>query len=226
MVWFIDGFSVELTRKDIRTLRLVVKRDGRIGISAPRHLSEERIKDFVRQKREWILSQQARFAALPGPKEPQYLTGEPFVYLGNTYRLDVREGRGNFFFLDQTAHLAVLTLRDLGTPEQRGKFLNEWRRAALREEIASRIPAWEETTDLHPTGFSIRDMHTRWGSCNTQTGKIWFSLMLSEKPIEQIDYVILHELWHLRVPNHSADFKALMDVYMPDWRERKKKLNT
>ena len=226
MVWFIDGFSVELTRKDIRTLRLTVKRDGRVYISAPRHLPKDRIEDFVRQKRDWILSQQARFAALPLPQEPQYLTGEPFVYLGNTYRLEIRAGRSDFFFLDQTAHLAVLTLRNLGTQELRGKFLSEWRRDGLREEIASRLPAWEDTTGLHPAGFSIRDMHTRWGSCNTQTGKIWFSLMLSERPIEQIDYVILHELCHLRVPNHSADFKALMDVYMPDWRERKKNLNT
>ena len=225
MILVIDGFSVELTRKDIRTLRLVVKRDGRICISAPRHLPQDRIEDFVRQKREWILSQQARFASLPIPQDLQYVTGENFVYLGFPYRLDVRKGPSDFFFLDDTAGLAVLTIRDLGAPEQREKFLSEWRRESLREEIAARLPIWEEATALHPTDFSIRDMHTRWGSCNTQTGKIWFSLMLSEKSVEQIDYVILHELCHLRVPNHSADFKALMDIYMPDWRERKKDLN-
>ena len=226
MLTTIAGFPAELWRKDIRTLRLTVKQDGRLCISAPRFLSEERIEQFVREKRDWIERQQARIQSMPAPAEPRYLTGESFVYLGQSFSLDVRKGSADFFFLDLTAHTAVLTLREAGTPESRGKFLTEWRRRSLREIIAERLPIWEQITGLHPNDFSIRDMHTRWGSCNTQTRKIWFSQMLSEKPVEQIDYVILHELCHLRVPNHGADFKSLMNTHMPNWRERKKLLNT
>lgn len=225
MLVVIDGITAELTRKDIRTLRLTVRPDGCVRISAPRFLSDNRIAAFVHDKRTWIEAQQAK-AAAHTTAEPQYVTGESFVYLGRCYTLELREGNADFLFLDETASRAVLTLRDLGHAEERGLFLREWRRAALREEIAQRLSAWETKTGLHPTGFSLRDMHTRWGSCNTQTGKLWFSLMLSEQPPDCLDYVILHELCHLRIPNHGANFKALMDTHMPDWREWKKRLNT
>ena len=222
----IADIPIELTRKNIRTLRLTVRRDGQVCVSAPLFLSEACIENFVRDKRDWIETQRAKMAALPTPTQAQYVTGEPFVLFGRAYNLRVIEGRTDLLFLDETANEAVLTLRTLGTPERRGAFLREWRREALRQEIAQRLPAWEARTGLHSSDFSIRDMHTRWGSCNTRTGKIWFSLLLSEKSEESIDYVILHELCHLRIPNHGADFKALMDTYMPDWRERKKRLNT
>lgn len=222
----VDGLTVELTRKDIRTLRLTVHTDGRVCVSAPRFLSDTDITAFVREKRDWIDQKRAQAAARPIPEEAQYVTGEPFVFLGRTYTLHLCNGSSDFLFLDETAGKAVLTLRTLGSTESRGSFLREWRREALRALIDERLPVWEEITGLHPSDFSLRDMHTRWGSCNTQTGKLWFSLSLSEKPAEQIDYVILHELCHLRVPNHSAAFKSLLDTYMPDWRERKKRLNT
>jgi predicted metal-dependent hydrolase len=68
-------------------------------------------------------------------------------------------------------------------------------------------------------------MKTRWGTCNTRTRKIWLNLQLAKKPVECLEYVILHELAHLKVPNHGKDFIAIMDQYMPDWREIKARLN-
>ena len=97
-------------------------------------------------------------------------------------------------------------------------------RTYLREEIAELLPKWEERTGLHCSGFQIRDMKTRWGSCNTRTGKLWFSLMLAWQPRECVEYVILHELAHLYEPSHSARFKAFLDLHMPEWRETRRKL--
>ena len=97
-------------------------------------------------------------------------------------------------------------------------------RTYLREEIAELLLKWEERTGLHCSGFQIRDMKTRWGSCNTRTGKLWFSLMLAWQPRECVEYVILHELAHLYEPSHSARFKAFLDLYMPEWRETRRKL--
>ena len=68
-------------------------------------------------------------------------------------------------------------------------------------------------------------MTTRWGTCNTNTKKLWFNLQLAKKPVECIEYIILHELAHLKVKNHGEDFVAIMDSFMPYWRETKKKLN-
>ena len=67
-------------------------------------------------------------------------------------------------------------------------------------------------------------MHTRWGSCNTQTGHINLSLMLATRSDAELDYVILHELVHTVVPNHGADFYALMDRFMPGWKKIRKAL--
>ena len=68
-------------------------------------------------------------------------------------------------------------------------------------------------------------MTTKWGTCNTNTRKIWLNLQLAKKPIESLEYVILHELAHLKVKNHGPEFVAVLDQYMPQWQERKRLLN-
>ena len=102
--------------------------------------------------------------------------------------------------------------------------LDEKDRAFLRKEIAEILPRWEERTGLHCAGFQIRDMKTRWGTCNTRTGKLWFALMLARQPRECVEYVVLHELAHLYEPSHNARFKAFLDLYMPGWREIRKSM--
>lgn len=93
---------------------------------------------------------------------------------------------------------------------------------ALKERIEIRLPIIEDFSGLKANGWSIRDMHTRWGSCNTRTHHINFSLMLAEKSDEELDYVILHELVHTKVPNHGKHFYKYMDVLMPDWKKIRK----
>lgn len=115
----------------------------------------------------------------------------------------------------------------LNTPElsdvERKQILEEYREI-LKPKIERYLEVWEERTGLYPAAWQLRDMKTRWGSCSPRSGKIRFSLRLAEKPDDCIEYVVLHELVHLKVANHSADFKALLSRYMPDWRERQKQL--
>lgn len=98
-------------------------------------------------------------------------------------------------------------------------------REYLKSEIERLLPVWEKKTGLYSTSWHIRDMTSRWGSCNTQTGRLCFNLQLAKKSTECIEYVILHELAHLKVPNHGSEFKAILDAYMPNWREIRKKMN-
>ena len=104
--------------------------------------------------------------------------------------------------------------------------LDKLLKVGLSKRLAERFPVFEELTGLHPTSVIIRDMHTRYGTCNTKTGRIAISLTLAAKPPVCVDYVILHELSHLRYPDHGALFKAHLDRYMPHWREIKKLLNS
>ena len=103
-------------------------------------------------------------------------------------------------------------------PEPLDRGEKEARRAYLKRRIQSRLPVIEEITGLHCTGWTVRDMHTRWGSCNTNTHHINLSLMLATRSDEELDYVILHELVHTVVPNHGPEFYALMDRFMPGWK--------
>jgi len=92
-------------------------------------------------------------------------------------------------------------------------------RADLRRRIEFRLPIIEEQTGLKCSGWTIRDMHTRWGSCNTKTNHINLSLMLAQRSDEELDYVIVHELVHTKVDNHGPEFYAAMDRILPGWRE-------
>ena len=94
----------------------------------------------------------------------------------------------------------------------------------LRADIAKLLPKWESITELKCSTWQIRKMKTRWGSCNVKTRKIWFNLYLARTNTRCLEYIILHELLHIKIANHGAKFKANMDYYMPSWREVRKEL--
>jgi predicted metal-dependent hydrolase len=110
-------------------------------------------------------------------------------------------------------------------PEPASKEEKELRRRELRQRIAARLPRIEQITGLRSNGWTVRDMHTRWGSCNTKTHHINFSLMLAGRTDAELDYVILHELAHTVVPNHGPDFYAMMDRFMPGWKDIRRAMN-
>jgi len=95
----------------------------------------------------------------------------------------------------------------------------------LQLDIAELLPKWEKITGLSCWTWRIRKMKTRWGSCNVKTKKIWFNLYLAQTSKRCLEYIILHELLHLKVANHGKEFKDNMDKYMPDWRVVRKELN-
>lgn len=120
---------------------------------------------------------------------------------------------------------AILTVRKESSPKQRESFVNEWYRNLLKQEVAKYLPKWEKTTGLYCSSWQSKYMTTKWGTCNTNTQKIWLNLQLAKKPIESLEYVILHELAHLKAKNHGPEFVAVLDQYMPQWQERKRLLN-
>ena len=110
-------------------------------------------------------------------------------------------------------------------PKPADKAEKEARRRDLKRRVEERLPVIEEVTGLYCNGWTVRDMHTRWGSCNTKTHHINLSLMLATRSDAELDYVILHELVHTVVPNHGPEFYALMDRFMPGWKKIRKALN-
>lgn len=221
----IADISVEIVKKNIKNMHLsVLPPDGKVRVSAPVTMSDDAIAMFVRMKLGWIRKQQAKFEAQPRQSEREFVSGETLYVWGKQYFLQVEYSyKGNSLILD--GDKAILTVRKESTAKQRETFVNEWYRDLLKAEVEKHLPKWENITGIHCSGWQSKYMTTRWGTCNVGTRKIWLNLQLAKKPMECLEYVILHELAHLKVKNHGADFVAILDQYMPYWRDMKKLLN-
>ena len=221
----IDGIPVEILRKKIKNLHLyVLPPDGRVRLSVPLSFTNEKAAAFVREKKDWILQTQKKLKELPHRPEPQYTSGETLYLFGRPYRLSVESGTGKLSVRSE-GDTVILTAKPDSTAGQREACLNEWYRGLLKEEISLRLPAWERKTGLFCDTWHIKNMKTRWGTCNPKARRVWLNLQLARKPEECLEYVILHELAHLKIPGHGKDFEAFLDRYMPDWREIRARLN-
>jgi predicted metal-dependent hydrolase len=197
--------------------------DGHVTVSAPLSMSDVAIERFVRTKTTWIKKQIAKFDNQLRQSEREYISGETLYVWGKQYYFQTEYGNKNLLVL--SGDKAVLTVRKESDVKQRERFVREWYRKLLKTEITRLLPKWEKTTGLKASGWQTKYMTTRWGTCNTKTGKIWLNLQLAKKTSECLEYVILHELIHLVEKKHDEKFVALMDKYMPMWREIKATLN-
>lgn len=221
---FIGGIEIELLRKKIKNMHLYVLRpDGNVRLSVPEKLSEKKIESFILSRLDWIQRQQEKINSEPHSEPLKYTTGEKITIFGKEYFLEIVYGNKNSF--DFFNAKAILCCKASSTSEQREAIMEKALRKELYERTEPLFKKWELITDLHPSSYQIKKMKTRWGTCNTQTKKIWLNLELAHKNEEYIEYVIMHELAHLKVSNHGKDFIAVMDYYMPRWRELREKLN-
>ncbi|TGE24359.1 M48 family peptidase [Hymenobacter aquaticus] len=221
----IDDLPIELVRKNIRSLRLTVYApDGRVRVAAPLRTTEAAIHAFVASRRAWIQKHQAQFAAREQPAVLDFVSGETHYYQGQPLLLRVLPGpaagrvqRTEPGFLD----LCIAA----GSPrEQREKALNTWYRARLKEQLPALAARWEPVVGAQATAWAIKQMRTRWGTCNIRARRIWLNLELIKQPAACLDYVVVHELVHLHERLHNARFWGLMDQFMPDWRTARQAL--
>ena len=224
MKLYVEGIEIELIRKNIKNMHLYVLRpDGRIRLTAPMRLSEKRIIDFILSRVDWIKDQQAKILSEPHSAPITYSSGDTLIIFGKPYALNVIEGKRSSFTL--LGDKAELQCKSDSTVEQRESIVERAMRELLYARLVPLFEKWERISDLKSSSYQIKKMKTRWGTCNTRTRKIWINLELYKKSDECIEYVIMHELAHLRVPNHGKDFVAIMDQYMPRWRELREELN-
>ena len=221
----VSGIPVNVIKKNIKNMHLYVKPpDGHVEVSAPLTVGDDAIRLFIRTKISWIRSKREAFNSQLRQSERQFVSGESFLVFGKKYYLRVTyTNLRNSLFL--SGDEAILSVRKESTSKQRESWVNEWYRNKLKEQIYRLLPKWVAVTGLEPSSWQIKYMTTRWGTCNASTGKIWINLQLAKKPLECLEYVILHELVHLKIRNHGKEFIELMDTYMPYWRDVRKRLN-
>ena len=158
-------------------------------------------------------------------KNRTYDTGEILYLWGKPYRLIFAPDkvRSLSFHADETV---LLTMKREANAAERERFVDAQYRLRLHREIARRMPFWEEKMGLYSSGFKIRDMKSRWGSCNIVTKVQTFNLQLVQWEVVCLDYVIIHELAHLKERNHNPAFWSIVSGYMPDWKRVKQLMNS
>ena len=221
----ISGIPIDIHKKNIKNMHLQIKPpNGQVVISAPLSMDDKAIEVYARTNLGWIKKQIEKFQQQPRSEKRQYVSGETMYIWGKQYYLSfVPDSRKNSFKIQGNS--IVLSMRKNSTVKQREKYIREQYRRLLKGEIEKILPKWEQITGLHCESWQIKYMITRWGTCNTEKKKLWFNLQLAQKPVECLEYVILHELIHLKERTHNSIFIAYMDMYMKNWREVRKELN-
>jgi predicted metal-dependent hydrolase len=198
--------------------------DGEVRVSAPKHMSEEDIKLALLGKIEWIQKQQKKFGCYTRQPEKKGLYRESLYFLGKRYLLDIEESTSKpKVVIKNKTKLLLLVDKNFDT-KQRVKVIDEWHRSELKTVIEPLVVKWQGAIGEEVSFWGVRKMKTKWGTCNAKEKRIWFNLELAEKPIPAIEYVIVHEILHLKQGKHGEEFTELLDCFLPDWRQRKNAL--
>ena len=212
----IGSIRVSVTRKRVKNVNFRIGTDGQPHMSVPLHMSDAAIKRVALEHRSWFERALTRTRARTSPAPQKWESGEILNVWGTPTRLRlVKIWDANSPCTLMNGELHVF---EYGDARQRMEAVEAWLKSRLLEYVEQILPQCERETGLHPTSMSIRRMKTRWGSCTTTTGRIRLNTALAECPQKCTHMVLIHELCHLRVRNHGPQFKALMDLYCPDWR--------
>ncbi len=216
-----------LIRRDRKTLEISVLPNMSVEVVAPQQAPLEKIEAKILKRGLWIIEQQLFFKALqPFDGARSYVSGESHYYLGRRYRLKVVEATERVVKL-QGQFLWVYT-PDRSKPKHIQKQVQAWYKKQALRKFTERLAICHKRLapeNIPLPTLKIRLLHKRWGSCQPgKPGKIILNINLMKAPTYCIDYVVLHELCHLIIPNHSAAFYQLKERYLSDWKARKKLL--
>ena len=218
-------FTVE--RRNRRSTTIQVHRDKSVRVLAPKFSSEKSIKEIVRERADWILKKQKQFSSMPScnREELELTDDEQLDFLGEKYSLQISTGKAGAELINGKL---CLSAPENSTREQRRKILQNWYRLQAELIFSERIPLCMQTVKKigikKAPEWKARVLKRSWGSCSGK-GRLNLNIELVSAPLSCIDYVILHELCHLKEHNHSPRFYKLMDKVCPDWKLRRKELN-
>lgn len=216
---------VEVVRSEVRNVHLTVHPPaGRVRLTAPVHLSDEAVRAFAIARLGWIRRQQARFRGQQRETPRELVRRETHHVWGRRVLLEVAEADAPPRVEASPGRL-LLSVRPGTRREKRAALLEAWYRAQVREALASLVPRWERRLGVSVGRVFVQRMRTKWGGANPHSGNTRLNTELARKPPECLEYVVAHELAHLREPRHDARFVGLMDSQLPSWRSLRDALN-
>ena len=222
-----QNYIINIIRKNVKNINLRVTRKLDIYVTASQTVPIEFIKDFIDKHKKWIHKKILYFEQfITNSNDRNYESGESFFYLGKQYRLKVQESDINFAkFYRGYLYLLVTDRNDI---KLKKAIMSNWYREKADIHFQSSLNKF--FPKIKKYGFQkpilkIRKMRSRWGSYSYKTNKVTINYDLTKAPKYCLEYIILHELVHMRFPHHNKKFYNFLTVLMPDWRIRKKFLD-
>jgi predicted metal-dependent hydrolase len=221
----LHGIDIEVVQKRIKNIYLsVCPPTGSVRVSAPKRMTLEMIRVFVTSKFNWIKKQQEKLSTQAREVAKEYVEHESHYFNGKHYLLKVVEENAPPCVRLSHPHI-ILQIRPNTPQVKRRVILEAWYCEQLKEQVSTLVSQWEKKMGVSVSQVVIRKMKTRWGSCSPARRSIRINLELAKRPLEHIEYIVVHELVHLLEPSHNKRFKGFMDQFLPQWRVYRDELN-
>jgi predicted metal-dependent hydrolase len=218
----VSGLVVDVVRKNIKNLHLAVyPPTGRVRVAVPLRVSDEAVRLAVITRLPWIKRQQAKFKGQERQSEREFVTGESHYFQGRRYRLNVIYQNGPARVVIRNKSTIDLFVREGSDTSRRERVFLAWYRRQLKALIPPLIEKWESIIGVKVAEWGVKQMKTKWGTCTIKAHRIWLNLELVKKPVQCLEYIVVHEMVHLLERHHNDRFVSLMDSFMPQWREVK-----
>lgn len=215
----------EVHRKKVKNINLRINQNMEIYISAPMNLHISYIENFIKSKENWIKNVLKEIEKHKNNiKELEYKTGEIHKILGKEYTLIVKNKISNKVSIDNEKNNIIL-YTNYENVEDRKKIMEKWYFELAKKVFTEFMEKWLEKLDEKIEKLSIKPMKSKWGFCNYNKKYITLNIELIKRTVFEIEYVILHELAHLKYPNHGKGFYNYVENYMPNYKQAEKLLN-
>lgn len=208
--------NYELIRRKRKSSSLIVESDGNIKLIVPLDTSIEDIECILESKRYWIYIKKSEFESLNHSKvDRKFVNGQGFMYLGASYRLEIVEDLD----VDLKLYRGKFYLKKSKLDNASEVFKSFYREKGLKK-IIERINLYKNMIGVEPKNIRVMELQNRWGSC-TEQGNLNFNFKCMMAPLSVIDYIVVHELAHIKYKDHSSDFWNIVDKVIPDYENKK-----
>lgn len=222
----VSNIKIDVVLKAIKNIHLAVyPPTGRVRIAAPLKTNEDTIRLFAISKLGWIKRHQNKFEGQARVLPREYKQRESHYYQGRRYLLATVETDQPHKVVLKGKKFIELHIKPETPIAKRHEILTEWYRDELKKQIPAIIEKWEKVLMVKVDDWQIKQMKTKWGSCNIERKRIWINLELAKKPEHCLEYIIVHEMVHLLERHHNDRFLYYMDRYLPNWKQLKVELN-
>lgn len=216
MIKNLNGIDVDVVKRKVKYVRIKISREGKVSLIIPKSLSEKVGEEFFAKKLDWV---KGKLSLKPTKTAFEYKDGQKFYLFGKPCVLRVERSLKNGFSILDGEFLLRVTSVEEGAVKT---YFYATLKNLLLEKCKPYFDKWERETGLKSSKITIRKTVSRWGSCNSKSGSINLSLYLVNLPEFCLDYVVLHELCHLKYANHGVGFKNMLTRYFNGWEKVRK----